>query len=94
MTVGEPGAHGAAHAGIQGAGVIIPAFVNVAAKVSDTPYVIAVAEITAGLFEQQQRPNVIGGFGISIIVPTSKFCPVTVVCEVTVNGAGAAPKVH
>lgn len=54
-TVGEPGAHGAAHAGTHGACV-------------NTPAAAAVAAITAGLLGHLHIPKVMGGFGISIIV--------------------------
>ncbi len=54
----------------------------------------ASAATTAGFIGLLHIPKVIGGFGISIIVPTRKFCAVTVICEVTVNGAGATPNVH
>lgn len=72
----------------------MPSLVRAVAVSSETRYVAAVAAITAGLFGQQHTPKVIGGLGKSIIVPTSKFMPVTVLCDVTVKGAGAAPNVH
>lgn len=80
-TIGDPGAHGAAHAGTQGAGVGVP----IAA---------AVAAITAGFAGQLHIPNVIGSFGISIIVASGIVPPSAVVCDVTVSGDGAAPNVH
>lgn len=80
-TVGEPGVHGAAHAGTHGIGV-------------RTPNAAAVAAATVGLAGLLHIPKVMGGFGISMIVPTGKFIPTTVLCDVTVSGAGAAPKLH
>jgi len=59
-TVGEPGAHGAAHAGMHGIGV-------------STPSAAAVAAATAGFAGFEHIPKVIGSFGISIIVAIGKF---------------------
>lgn len=81
MTVGDPGAHGEAHAGTQGIGV-------------STPPALAVADATVGLERLLHIPNVIGSFGISIMVATGKFPPMTVLCDVTISDAGAAPKEH
>lgn len=81
MTVGEPGVHGDAHAGTQGIGV-------------STPPALAVAEATVGLAILLHIPNVIGSFGISIIVATGKLLPMTVLCDVTISDAGVAPKEH
>lgn len=78
ITVEEPGAHGAAQAGIQGIGV-------------STPRAAAVAAATVGLARLEHIPNIIGGLGVSIMVAIGKFMPVTVVCDVTVSGAGATP---
>ena len=80
-TVGEPGAHGAAHAGIHGIGV-------------STPIAAAVALATVGFARLLHIPNVIGGLGISIMVAAGILVPMTVFCEVTVSGAGATPKVN
>lgn len=80
-TVGEPGAQGAAHAGMQGMGV-------------SAPIAAAVALATVGFARLLHIPNVIGGFGISIIVANGMLPPTAVLCEVTVSGAGAAPNVH
>lgn len=80
-TVGEPGAHGAAHAGTHGIGVRMPS-------------AAAVALATVGFAGLLHIPNVIGGFGISIIVAAGIFEPKTVVCDVTVSGAGNVPNVH
>lgn len=80
-TVGAPGAHGAAQAGTQGIGV-------------STPIAAAVALATVGFARLLHMPKVMGGLGISIIVATGILQPVTVFWEVTVSGAGAAPKVH
>lgn len=69
-TVGDPAAHGAAHAGMHGIGV-------------STPIAAAVAAATVGLAGLLHIPNVIGGFGISIIVAAVCAEPFTVACEVT-----------
>ena len=89
-TVIEPGAHGAGQAGTHGAGVIG----RNGGGGGSSPNLAAVAAITAGLAGHIHKPKVMGGFGVSIIVATKRFCPFTVICEVTVKGAGAAPKVH
>ena len=81
ITVGEPGAQGAAHAGIHGMGV-------------STPIAAAVALATVGFAGLLHIPKVIGGFGISIIVANGMLPPTAVDWDVTVSGAGAAPKVH
>ena len=81
ITVGEPGAHGAAQAGIQGIGV-------------STPRAAAVAAATVGLAGLLHIPKVMGSFGISITVANGRFIPVTVDCEVAASGAGAAPNTH
>lgn len=81
MTVGEPGAHGDAHAGMHGIGV-------------RTPLAADVADATVGFPRLLHMPNVIGGFGISMIVAANRFEPKTVLCDVTVSGAGDAPKEH
>ena len=80
-TVGDPGAHGAAQAGMQGIGV-------------STPSAAAVAAATVGFARDVHIPNVIGSFGISIIVPIGKFCAITVLCDVTVSGQGIIPNAH
>ena len=80
-TVGDPGAHGAAHAGMHGMGV-------------STPSAAAVAAATVGLAGLLHIPNVMGSFGISIIVAAVCAEPFTVACDVTCSGAGAAPNVH
>ncbi len=81
-TVGDPGAHGAAQAGMQGWGV-------------STPKAAAVAEATAGLARELHIPKVIGGLGISIMVAASALEIMTVDCEVTgASEHGATPKVH
>ena len=80
-TVGEPGTQGAAHTGAQGIGVI-------------TPIAAAVALATVGFARLLHIPNVIGGFGISIIVASGMLPPTAVLCEVTASGDGAAPNVH
>jgi hypothetical protein len=59
-TVGDPGAHGAAHAGIHGIGV-------------SAPSAAAVAEATVGFARLLHIPNVIGSFGMSIIVASGIF---------------------
>lgn len=81
ITVGDPGAHGAAHAGTHGIGV-------------STPIAADVALATVGFARLLHIPKVIGGFGISIIVAAGIFDFITVLWEVTVSGAGAAPNVH
>ena len=81
ITVGEPGAQGAAHAGIHGMGV-------------STPIAAAVALATVGFAGLLHIPKVIGGFGISIIVANGMLPPTAVDWDVTVSGAGAAPNVH
>ncbi len=80
-TVGEPGAQGAVHAGTHGIGV-------------STPIAAAVALATVGFARLLHIPNIIGGLGISIIVAAGIPEPVTVFCDVTVSGAGAAPNEH
>lgn len=65
-TVGEPGAHGAAHAGIHGMGV-------------STPMAAAVALATVGLARLLHIPKVMGGLGMSIIVAAGILEPKTVV---------------
>ena len=59
-----------------------------------TPNAAAVAAATVGLAMELHIPKVIGSFGISMIVAIRKFCPITVVCDVTVSGLGATPNVH
>ena len=76
-----PGAQGATITGTQGIGV-------------NTPIAAAVADATVGLPRLLHIPNVIGGFGISIMVATGRFEPITVFCDVTISVAGAAPNVH
>lgn len=80
-TVGEPGVQGTAHAGTHGIGV-------------NTPNAAEVAEATVGLARELHIPKVIGSFGISIIVAAGIFEPITVCCDVTISGHGAAPKLH
>ncbi len=64
-SVGEPGAHGAAHAGMHGIGV-------------SAPNAAAVAEATVGFARLLHIPNVMGSLGISIMVARGIFCPNTV----------------
>ncbi len=82
-TVGEPGAHGAAIAGIQGIGV-------------STPKAAAVADATVGLAMDVHIAN--GGiFAIgllSIIVAVKKLDVMVAVCEFTIRVPGAVPKVQ
>ena len=81
ITLFEPGDHGNVHAGIHGIGV-------------RTPPALAVAAETVGLLMLLHIPNVIGSFGISIMVATGNTPLTTVVCDVTINGTCAAPKEH
>lgn len=92
-TVIEPGTQGAGQAGTQGAGV---GGINGGTTGGGIihPRDAAVAATTAGFIGLEHIPKVIGSFGVSMIVPTRKFCAVTVVCEVTFIGAGATPNVH
>lgn len=55
MTVGEPGAHGAGQEGTHGIGV-------------NTPNAAEVADATVGFARLLHIPNVMGSFGISMIV--------------------------
>ena len=81
ITVGDPGVHGDAQAGTQGIGV-------------NTPPALDVADATVGLPRLLHMPNVIGGFGISIMVAMGKLLPITVFCDVTTSDAGTVPKEH
>ena len=81
ITVGEPVAQGAVHAGTQGIGV-------------STPDAAAVADATVGFAIELHIPNVIGNFGISMMVAAIILEHNTVVCEVASSGAANVPKVH
>ena len=82
MTVGDPGAQGAAQAGTQGCGV-------------RTPDAAAVALATAGLAIELHIPKVMGGLGISMMVAANALDTITVDWDVTgASEHGAAPKVH
>ena len=81
ITVGEPVAQGAVHAGTHGMGV-------------STPEAAAVADATVGFDMELHIPKVIGNLGISIIVAAIRLEQRTVVCEVTSSGAANVPKVH
>ncbi len=82
ITVGLPGAQGAATTGEQGWGV-------------STPNAAEVAAATAGFAKELHIPKVGKLAGVlSIIVAKGKLLPRTFVTEVTINVQGAAPKLH
>jgi hypothetical protein len=78
-TVGAPGVHGAGVTGTQGMGV-------------STPSAAAVAEATLGFARLEHIPK-LGGL-LSMIVAWSIPVVMTVCCDVTIRGQGAAPKEH
>lgn len=82
VTVGEPGAHGAAVLGMQGCGV-------------KTPNAAAVAAATWGFAIDIHIPNVgMLLIGAKSIIVAAGVVHMVVGAEVAISEAGAAPKVH
>ncbi len=83
ITIGEPGPHGPAMAGIQGCGV-------------NTPSAAVVAAATCGLASEEQTPKGITFFigMLSMIIAADLPVALTIFSGVTVNELGAAPKEH
>ncbi len=82
-TVGDPGSHGDVVAGTQGIGVKTPIAADVAAS-------------TSGFANDEHSPKE-GMLSIgakSMIVAHSMLLEVVCSCEVTINSAGAAPKLQ
>lgn len=81
-TVGDPGAHGAVVAGIQGMGV-------------STPIAAAVAAATVGLLKDWHIPNGIMFInGTLSIIVASAWLDITLAAGITFKVEGAAPNVH